>query len=102
MRSSVCWFWSLTCCSFGTMGSRMQNHLLFLSLGVLFLHPLCSDGKQVSVKEVVFDSAVSDIQWLGADQKTVLVQTSKGRLYRSTTGGDKWNDISDQLRFDDS
>ncbi|CAE8675502.1 unnamed protein product, partial [Polarella glacialis] len=59
-----------------------------------------SAGKKVSVKEVVFDSAVQDIQWLGTDQKTVLVQTSKGRLYRSTNGGDKWNDITDFFKVD--
>jgi len=57
-------------------------------------------GKKVSVKEVVFDSAVSDIQWLGANQKTVLVQTSKGRLYRSKSGGDEWKDITDELKVD--
>jgi hypothetical protein len=57
-----------------------------------------ADGKKVSVKEVVFDSAVADIQWLGSDQQTVLVQTNKGRLYRSTNGGEKWNDITDNLK----
>ncbi|CAK0809203.1 unnamed protein product [Prorocentrum cordatum] len=55
-------------------------------------------GKKVAVKEVVFDSAVADIQWLGSDQKIVLVQTAKGRLYRSVNSGEKWNDITDQLR----
>lgn len=70
----------------------------FLLIAVLF--GLAESQKKVSVKEVVFDSAVSDIQWLGADQKTVLVQTSKGRLYRSRNGGDKWNDITDDLKVD--
>jgi len=58
------------------------------------------NGKKVSVKEVVFDSSIVDIQWLAKDHKTVLVTTSKGRLYRSTNGGDKWNDITDQLKVD--
>jgi len=52
------------------------------------------------VKEVTFDSAVSDIQWLGDDQSTVLVQTNKGRLYRSTDKGSSWNDITDKLKQD--
>mmetsp|Transcript_17253 Transcript_17253/g.60261 ORF Transcript_17253/g.60261 Transcript_17253/m.60261 type:complete len:875 (-) Transcript_17253:107-2731(-) len=75
----------------------MQTLRIFLRVAFLFLGA-CSEGKKVSVKEVVFDSAVSDIQWLGTDQKTVLVQTTKGRLYRSVNGGDAWKDISDQLK----
>merc|ERR1740130_1479062 len=31
---------------------------------------------------------------------TVLLQTSKGRLYRSTNGGDSWNDITESLKND--
>jgi len=61
---------------------------------------LARAGKKVSVKEVVFDSAVSDIQWLGEDQKTVITQTTKGRLYRSTNGGETWNDITDYFKVD--
>jgi len=57
-------------------------------------------GKRVAVKEVVFDSAVSDIRWLGQDQKTVLTMTAKGRLYRSTDGGQKWNDITDFFKVE--
>eukprot|EP00931_Biecheleriopsis_adriatica_P073112 TRINITY_DN47467_c0_g1_i1.p1 TRINITY_DN47467_c0_g1~~TRINITY_DN47467_c0_g1_i1.p1 ORF type:complete len:878 (+),score=188.59 TRINITY_DN47467_c0_g1_i1:85-2718(+) len=59
-----------------------------------------SAGKKVSVKEVVFDSAVSDIQWLGDDQKTVITLTTKGRLYRSTNGGETWSDITDFFKVD--
>jgi len=55
-------------------------------------------SKKVSVNEVTFDSAVADIQWLSEDLRTVLVQSQKGRLYRSTDGGNKWNDITDQLK----
>jgi len=57
-------------------------------------------SKKVSVKEVVFDSAVADIQWMGDNHLTVLCQTLNGRLYRSTSGGDSWDDISDQLKVD--
>ena len=34
----------------------------------------------------------------GADRKTVLTQTAKGRLYRSADEGKSWNDITDKLR----
>jgi hypothetical protein len=54
-------------------------------------------GKKVEVNEVTFDSAVSDIQWFGKDQRTVMVQTNKGRLYRSTDGGNKWTDITERV-----
>merc|ERR1719359_1116748 len=57
-------------------------------------------GKKVAVNEVVVDSAIVDIQWLGQDHQTVLLQTSKGRLYRSTNGGEGWTDITDSLKVD--
>lgn len=58
----------------------------------------CASGKKVSVKEDVFDSAVQDVQWFGPDSKIVLVQTAKGRLYRSVTGGaGEWVHITDYL-----
>eukprot|EP00930_Biecheleria_cincta_P083655 TRINITY_DN73187_c0_g1_i1.p1 TRINITY_DN73187_c0_g1~~TRINITY_DN73187_c0_g1_i1.p1 ORF type:complete len:877 (-),score=163.36 TRINITY_DN73187_c0_g1_i1:28-2658(-) len=69
--------------------------------GFLLLHIcICDAGKKVSVKEVVFDSAVLDIQWMGDDQKTVITLTAKGRLYRSTNGGETWNDITDFFKVD--
>lgn len=74
---------------------RTWRAAVFLSFLTLSLA-----GKKVSVKEVVFDSAVSDIQWLGEDQKTVITQTAKGRLYRSTNGGETWNDITDFFKVD--
>lgn len=80
----------------------MRLRSFCLGVAALLCLPRCSGAKKVSVKEVVFDSAVSDIQWIGADQKTVLVQTAKGRLYRSTDGGDKWNEITDQLQGPDA
>mmetsp|Transcript_5993 Transcript_5993/g.13214 ORF Transcript_5993/g.13214 Transcript_5993/m.13214 type:complete len:851 (-) Transcript_5993:201-2753(-) len=57
-------------------------------------------SKKVSVKEVVFDSAVADIKWLGPEAKIVLLQTQKGRLYRSSNGGDTWTDVTDDLKVD--
>lgn len=74
---------------------RTWRAAVFLSFLTLSLA-----GKKVSVKEVVFDSAVSDIQWLGEDQKTVITQTAKGRLYRSTNGRETWNDITDFFKVD--
>lgn len=74
---------------------RTWRAAVFLSFLTLSLA-----GKKVSVKEVVFDSAVSDIQWLGEDQKTVITQTAKGRLYRSTNSGETWNDITDFFKVD--
>ncbi|CAL1152093.1 unnamed protein product [Cladocopium goreaui] len=74
---------------------RTWRAAVFLSFLTLSLA-----GKKVSVKEVVFDSAVSDIQWLGEDRKTVITQTAKGRLYRSTNGGETWNDITDFFKVD--
>mmetsp|Transcript_9585 Transcript_9585/g.17178 ORF Transcript_9585/g.17178 Transcript_9585/m.17178 type:complete len:882 (-) Transcript_9585:147-2792(-) len=74
--------------------------LLSIVCWQLLTYAVVAEGKKVSVKEVVFDSAVSDIQWLGEDQKTVLTQTTRGRLYRSTNGGETWNDITDFFKVD--
>mmetsp|Transcript_124552 Transcript_124552/g.248482 ORF Transcript_124552/g.248482 Transcript_124552/m.248482 type:complete len:879 (+) Transcript_124552:80-2716(+) len=54
-------------------------------------------AKKVEVKETLLDSAVADMQWFGPKQKTVLVQTKKGRLYRTENGKD-WVDITDKLQ----
>jgi len=61
---------------------------------------LLTTGKKVAVNEVTVDSAIVDIQWLGQDHRTVILQTSKGRLYRSTNGGDGWTDITDTMKVD--
>ncbi|KAF4691011.1 Sorl1p [Perkinsus olseni] len=68
--------------------------LLFLVAGVV---TALQTNKKVSVKEVVFDSAVADIIWLGSDSKIVIVRTSRGRVYRSINGGDVWDEITDAL-----
>jgi len=82
-------------CAWTTMRDMRAKAILLLAVV-----SLARAGKKVSVKEVVFDSAVSDIQWLGEDQKTVITQTTKGRLYRSTNGGETWNDITDYFKVD--
>lgn len=51
----------------------------------------------VSVSEVDLDSAVSDLQWLGADHTTVICLTTGGHLYRSSDSGKNWSDITDEL-----
>jgi len=66
--------------------------LLHLAIGNIAI------AKKVAVEEVVLDSPVVDIQWLGPDRKTVLLQTSRGRLYRSTNRGNAWTDITENLR----
>mmetsp|Transcript_125093 Transcript_125093/g.348087 ORF Transcript_125093/g.348087 Transcript_125093/m.348087 type:complete len:871 (+) Transcript_125093:72-2684(+) len=72
------------------------------SLFLFRLLTVAESNKKVEVNEVTFDSAVADIQWFGEDHRIVLVQTNKGRLYRSIDTGNKWNDITDQLRDGDS
>lgn len=78
----------------------MRMPISFLSAVLVLLVRCSADGKKVSVKEVVFDSSIADIQWLGENHLTVLLQTTKGRLYRSTNGGDNWNDITDSMRVE--
>ncbi|PHJ19881.1 sortilin, partial [Cystoisospora suis] len=55
-------------------------------------------NKKVSVSEVSFDSHVEDIQWCGADHRTILLKTRRGRLYRSKDGGKTWMEITDLLK----
>lgn len=64
----------------------------------LYFAPVDSD-KKVSVQEIVLDSSVLDVQWLGEDFKTVLLQTDKGRVYRSGNRGESWSDTTDQLKL---
>ncbi|KAF4668158.1 Sorl1p [Perkinsus chesapeaki] len=75
------------------MGLFDLVRLFLLGIAVLSLEV----NKKVSVKEVVFDSAIADIVWLGTDSKVVMVRTSRGRLYRSINGGDIWDEITDTL-----
>lgn len=41
---------------------------------------------------------MEDIQWLGADHKTVLCRTTGGRLYRSLDSGRNWSEVTDLLK----
>lgn len=53
----------------------------------------------VSVTEVVFDSSIEDIQWLGSNYRTVICRSSGGRLYRSLDSGRNWSEITDLLKI---
>eukprot|EP00420_Gonyaulax_spinifera_P004075 CAMPEP_0197925144 /NCGR_PEP_ID=MMETSP1439-20131203/96910_1 /TAXON_ID=66791 /ORGANISM="Gonyaulax spinifera, Strain CCMP409" /LENGTH=248 /DNA_ID=CAMNT_0043547609 /DNA_START=53 /DNA_END=796 /DNA_ORIENTATION=+ len=75
---------------------QIANVLRYAAL--LCLAVPAESAKKVEVKESLIDSSVVDMQWFGNDQKTVLVQTSRGRLYRSTNAGSAWNDITDKLK----
>lgn len=55
--------------------------------------------KKVSVTEVVFDSSIEDIQWLGSNYRTVICRSSGGRLYRSLDSGRNWSEITDLLKI---
>eukprot|EP00923_Selenidium_pygospionis_P000302 GHVN01000620.1.p1 GENE.GHVN01000620.1~~GHVN01000620.1.p1 ORF type:complete len:860 (+),score=84.35 GHVN01000620.1:105-2684(+) len=72
--------------------------LSFLCVVLLVNH--VSGEKKVSVSEVSFDSSVEDIQWTNNDHRTVLVKTTKGRLYRSVDAGRTWTEITESLGGD--
>eukprot|EP00922_Rhytidocystis_sp_ex-Travisia-forbesii_P048724 GHVS01072536.1.p1 GENE.GHVS01072536.1~~GHVS01072536.1.p1 ORF type:complete len:907 (+),score=145.46 GHVS01072536.1:205-2925(+) len=56
-----------------------------------------SGPKKVVVNELTLESSIEDIQWAGADHRTVLIKTHSGRLYKSKDGGKVVNDITDHL-----
>merc|ERR1719215_458343 len=56
-----------------------------------------SDKKKVLVKEVVLDSAVGDIVYLGKKHECVLVTTKNKRIYYSQDSGQSWNEITDKI-----
>lgn len=53
--------------------------------------------KEVLVKEVVLDSAVVDIVYLGKNHECVLVTTKSKRLYFSENEGRDWNEITNKV-----
>merc|ERR1719456_1625396 len=62
----------------------------------------CADGqdgpkREVLVKEVVLDSAVVDIVYLGMDHRSVLLTTKSKRLYNSFDGGQNWQEATDKV-----
>jgi len=75
--------------------------LLRLLAILCYLGPVaCDDGvdtKKVLVKEVVLDSAVGDIVYLGKKHECVLVTTKNKRIYYSQDSGQSWNEITDKI-----
>merc|ERR1719379_1384487 len=69
----------------------------------LFLTELrCADGqdgpkREVMVKEVVLDSAVVDIIYLGKDHRSLLLTTKSKKLYNSPDGGQNWVEATDKV-----
>jgi hypothetical protein len=49
-----------------------------------------AQASNVTVYEYKLDSPVSDIQWVGADKKTIFVRSSKNFVYRSGDEGRTW------------
>ncbi|CAJ1329253.1 unnamed protein product [Effrenium voratum] len=52
---------------------------------------------QVLVKELVLDSAVVDISYLGHSHECLLLTTKKQRLYSSCDAGQSWKEITDKV-----
>lgn len=55
------------------------------------------DKKEVLVKELVLDSAVVDIVYLGKRHECLLLTTKKQRLYSSCDSGQSWHEITNQV-----
>jgi len=55
------------------------------------------EKKEVLVKELVLDSAVVDIVYLGKRHECLLLTTKKQRLYSSCDSGQSWHEITDQV-----
>jgi hypothetical protein len=51
-------------------------------------------GNLPAVTGTEFDNAVSDIRWIGPDSRTLLLQTSVGKVHRSIDGGKSWSEIT--------
>lgn len=72
--------------------------LLFLVLLLRWLQQsACSDKREVMVKEVVLDSAVVDIVYLGKSHECILVTTKSKRLYFSSDSGQNWVEITGKI-----
>lgn len=77
------------------------EHLLwFLLLGLL--HEAVSSSvsdlkKEVLIKEVVLDSAVADILYLGKNHECLLLTTKNQRLYFSDDSGQSWNEVTNKV-----
>lgn len=53
-------------------------------------------GQPMSYNKV-FESSIKDIQWIGRNDQTILIQTYSDRLWRSPDTGRSWDDITDKL-----
>jgi hypothetical protein len=59
---------------------------------------VCDDPKkEVMVKEVVLDSAVVDIVYLGKNHECILVTTKSKRLYFSEDSGQNWLEVTGKV-----
>eukprot|EP00928_Gymnodinium_smaydae_P098503 TRINITY_DN9174_c0_g1_i1.p1 TRINITY_DN9174_c0_g1~~TRINITY_DN9174_c0_g1_i1.p1 ORF type:complete len:895 (-),score=247.61 TRINITY_DN9174_c0_g1_i1:79-2763(-) len=58
---------------------------------------LKTGSREVLVKEVVFDSAVSDIVYLGNKHECILVTTKSRKLFYSQDSGQNWEDITNKI-----
>eukprot|EP00913_Durusdinium_trenchii_P007931 g7437.t1 len=56
-----------------------------------------AEKKEVLVKELVLDSAVVDIVYLGQKHECLLLTTKKQRLYSSCDSGQSWHEITDKV-----
>merc|ERR1719276_382234 len=79
------------------MGRRPRRWLPPLLVLLLAAAGVYADPRQVLVKEVVLDSAVVDIVYLGKNHECVLITTKSQRLYRSEDSGQSWNEITDSV-----
>ncbi|CAK0889550.1 unnamed protein product, partial [Prorocentrum cordatum] len=77
------------------MGCRAILRFLPLLLGAATV--AADENRQVLVKEVVLDSAVVDIVYLGKAHECVLVTTKSKKLYFSADQGQSWNEITDKV-----
>eukprot|EP00440_Ansanella_granifera_P041644 gb/GFBE01045155.1/.p1 GENE.gb/GFBE01045155.1/~~gb/GFBE01045155.1/.p1 ORF type:complete len:949 (+),score=225.24 gb/GFBE01045155.1/:1-2847(+) len=83
------------------MGIRLHRLLWFILLRSLYEatagDEAKGDKKEVLVKEVVLDSAVVDIVYLGKNHECLLLTTKSQRLYFSGDYGQSWNEITGKV-----
>jgi hypothetical protein len=61
---------------------------------------LVRSEKKVNVREVVVDSAISDVVFPGiGDNKSIVLTTKSGRLYRTKNDGINWKDLTGDAEF---
>lgn len=60
------------------------------------------EGASVGVTKKLLDSPIADLHWLGAKDRTLLVLSEKGVLYRSSDAGKTWAKQQAKLPVDGS